>query len=153
MKHAILNRISQLFLIGFSCTYLALALQIPSSQLTLTTALSASSVPIFVGSLACVFSGWLLWSNGPQTDQANLHTLSWLRFFAFIVLMLLFTLSFTYLGFVISSSLFLFLGFTLLHPSSYWSHLLIAIAITASFWMLVSYALGLHLAPWPVFLS
>ena len=151
MNKPLLNRISHLFLLGFSCTYLALAFQIPSSQLTITTALSAGSVPIFVGCLACVFSGWLLWSSETVTDQAKIEPFAWLRFIAFVILMLLFTISFTYLGFLISCSLFLFSGISLLQPRNYKLHGIIAIAIATCFWLLVSALLGLHLAAWPVF--
>ena len=72
---------------------------------------------------------------------------NWVKAISLMVLMVAYGLSFTWLGFTISTILFLFAGIYLLGERRWTVLLPVSLILPIAFWALLTQALGIYLAP------
>ena len=85
-------------------------------------------------------------------EPFELKGLNWPLGFAFLVLMSVYGLTVRPVGFLLSTSLFLMIGFALLGERSILKLLLFSVPLVVAFWILMNYGLSVFIEPLPVFL-
>ena len=116
------------------------------------TGLNARSLPQFLAVLGLTLSLALVLFPTSHTRPAW-GISHWPLLFAFLLLMSLFGLAIRPLGFLISTSLFIFSGFALLGERSYLRLVTIPLAVAFAFWALMDLGLGVYVNPLPQFME
>ena len=86
-------------------------------------------------------------------ERLQISELNWPLGIAFLVLMSVYGLSVRPVGFLISTSLFLMIGFAMLGERNLLKLVLVAIPLVVAFWALMNYGLSVYVAPLPAFLG
>jgi putative tricarboxylic transport membrane protein len=87
-----------------------------------------------------------------NTERFTLKNLNWPLGLAFLILMSIYGLTVRPLGFLLSTSLFLMIGFTMLGERNVLKLVLVAVPLVISFWVLMNYGLSVFIEPFPFFL-
>ena len=132
-------------LLLFSSVYAYLTFAIPLLP-QFTDVFNARSMPGALGILGIALSLALLTRRGPRAGVERLH---WGYGFVFLLLMSLYGLGLRPLGFILSTTLFLAVGFVVLGERRVLPIILVAGAVTVVFWTLMNFALGVYIARWP----
>lgn len=85
-------------------------------------------------------------------ERFTLKNLNWPLGLAFLALMSIYGLTVRPFGFLISTSLFLMIGFAMLGERNVIKLVLVAIPLVVSFWLLMNYGLSVFIEPFPFFL-
>ncbi len=139
------EQLGGLSLLLFSSVYCYLTFAIPLLP-QFTDVYNARSMPGALGVLGIVLSLGLLTRRGHPAGIERLH---WVHGLVFLLLMSLYGLSLRPLGFILSTVLFLIIGFFVLGERRWLPMCLVAGSVTAGFWLLMNFALGVYVAPWP----
>lgn len=140
------DQMGGLFLLVFSVTYAALIADIPTIQSN--ESLTARSMPIVLAALGILF-GLGLVARTRTTHFSPFAGLNLLLGTGFLLLMSAYALIIRPAGFILSTTLFLLVGFRLLGEQKWQKNLLIASLIVTLFWVLMSQGLGVYLPLWP----
>ena len=140
------EQLGGLSLLLFSSVYCYLTLSIPLLP-QFADVYNARSMPVALGVLGVLLSLALLTRRGSETGVERLH---WVHGFVFLLLMSLYGLSLRPVGFILSTVLFLTAGFYVLGERRALAMMLVAGSVTAGFWLLMNFVLGVYIAPWPV---
>ncbi len=140
------NRIGALLLLAFALAYLRQAFSIPLDP-TASEAFTPRTLPIGLASAMIVLAlvQLLLPRAGSDGLVASLRGFRWAPASGLVVLMLLYSLSFAYLGFAIASFLFLMLGFRVLGETRLVVGAAIAGGLVVFLWTLLTQAFGLYI--------
>lgn len=103
-------------------------------------------MPIFLASLGILFSLVLLTRRG---ELASFTNLNFGLGFAFVLLLIAYSISLRTIGFLVSTLIFLFIGFWLLGERQLVKNAIVATAVSVVFWLIMSELLGVYLPPWP----
>lgn len=140
------NRIGALLLLVFALAYLRQSFSIPLDP-TASESFTPRTLPVGLASamilLACV--QLLLPSAGSDGLVASLRGFRWAPAVGLVVLMLLYSLSFSVLGFAIASFLFLMLGFRVLGETRLVVGAAIAGGLVLFLWVMLTQAFGLYI--------
>ncbi len=85
-------------------------------------------------------------------ERLNLSQLNWPLGLAFLALMSVYGLTVRPAGFLLSTSLFLMIGFAMLGERSIIKLLLVSVPLVVAFWVLMNYGLSFFIEPLPSFL-
>lgn len=85
-------------------------------------------------------------------ERIALRALNWQLGLAFLALMSIYGLSVRPAGFLLSTSIFLIIGFAMLGERSIIKLLLVSIPLVVAFWALMNYGLNVFVEPLPFFL-
>ncbi len=140
------NRIGALLLLAFALAYLRQAFSIPLDP-TASEAFTPRTLPMGLASAMIVLALVLLLLPRAGSDGlvASLRGFRWAPACGLVVLMLLYSLSFAYLGFAIASFLFLMLGFRVLGETRLVVGAAIAGGLVVFLWTLLTQAFGLYI--------
>lgn len=143
--------VGPLIVLAFCLVYGAFALQIEMFPGQEDEAFTPRTLPIGLTILGIVLSLVLLFQamrggSGPKLGEM-LGGLDWWRTAALIVLMALYGLLITPLGFIVSTILFLTSGFMVLGERRPLVLLLAAVPLVVVFWALMTRGLGVYLEP------
>ncbi len=140
------NRIGALLLLAFALAYLRQAFSIPLDP-TASEAFTPRTLPMGLASAMIVLALVLLLLPRAGSDGlvASLRGFRWAPASGLVVLMLLYSLSFAYLGFAIASFLFLMLGFRVLGETRLVVGAAIAGGLVVFLWTLLTQAFGLYI--------
>ncbi len=140
------NRIGALLLLAFALAYLRQAFSIPLDP-TASEAFTPRTLPMGLASAMIVLAlvQLLLPRAGSDGLVASLRGFRWAPASGLVVLMLLYSLSFAYLGFAIASFLFLMLGFRVLGETRLVVGAAIAGGLVVFLWTLLTQAFGLYI--------
>ena len=109
-------------------------------------------MPVFLTAIGVALS--LILALFPSArDSAPLGQTNWLTLATFLVLMSLFGVALQPLGFLLSTSIFLLIGFVLLGERRVARLAVIPLGVALGFWAVMDLGLGVYISPLPEFAS
>ncbi|XOV84933.1 MAG: tripartite tricarboxylate transporter TctB family protein [bacterium] len=148
------DRIGGCIVLTFCCGYGLLALEIPTTTTQLGSAFTARTMPLALAVIGVVLSLALVLfpdKSARTTDasRSGPELLNWRKAMAFIVLMSLYGLSIRPAGFIVTTVVFLAMGFWLLGERKVITLLVLPAVVATLLWYLLSELLGVYIAPGP----
>jgi putative tricarboxylic transport membrane protein len=145
-----------LFFLLLSIGYGTLAFQIPLIFLSQGETFNARSMPYGLAATGVVLSLLILIlppvdAKKATTFRQALSGLDWLRAVYLIVLMVIYSLAISWIGFIVASIIFLMAGFYILGERNIKLILLASIPLVIVLWLLLSKILGMYIAPGELF--
>ena len=142
------DRIGALLLLAFSLVYGYLSQSIRLLPFQQNVAFHARTMPEILTVLAVVLA-LLLLLMPPSQEKLSLSGLKLGKGLLFLVLMSIYGLTLRPLGFIISTSLFLIIGYALLGERRPLPLLLASVPLVVVFWLLMTKGLDVFIEPWP----
>ena len=142
------DRIGALLLLAFSLIYGYLSQSIRLLPFQQNVAFHARTMPEILTVLAVVLA-LLLLLMPPSQDKLSLSGLKLGKGLLFLLLMSIYGLTLRPLGFIISTSLFLIIGYALLGERRPLPLLLASVPLVVVFWLLMTKGLDVFIEPWP----
>ena len=145
-----------LILLMFSIAYGLLAFKIPLTLLAQRETFNARTMPFALGIIGTVLSFLILVLPSGQTDKEDnvkdaFRGLDWPSVGLLIGMMIFYSITLRFLGFVISSTIFLVGGFYILGERRIWLLLIGSVPLVLFIWFLMSRLLGMYIAPGEIF--
>ena len=145
------------FFLILSVIYGILAFDIPLTFVGEDDVFTARTLPYALSLCGIVISSLILLLPSKRTDKKTpMHEafrgLDWNRVIQLAVLMILYGLTIKWLGFLLSTNLFLIGGYWILGERRIKVLLLASIPVVIAFWLLMTKVLGVYLAPGELFL-
>ena len=145
-----------LILLTFSIAYGLLAFKIPLTLLAQRETFNARTMPFALGIIGTVLSFLILVLPSGQTDEEDnvkdaFRGLDWPSVGLLIGIMIFYSMTLRFLGFVISSTIFLVGGFYILGERRIWLLLIGSVPLVLFIWFLMSRLLGMYIAPGEIF--
>lgn len=150
------DKFGALILLTFSIAYGLLANSIPLTFISQRETFNARTMPFALGIIGTILSFLILVvPSGETGDKASLKAafrgLDWPRVGLLVGMMTFYGLTLRFLGFVISSVLFLIGGFSILGERRIWMLLVGSVPLVLFIWFLMSRILGMFIAPGEIF--
>ena len=145
------ERIGALFFLLLSILYGYMAGQIklyPGDELDPMT---ARTLPLVLSGLGIVFSLVLLATGNHERRDGNVFALNWKPVILLMLLSLAYGFALDWLGFLVSTTLFLMAGFRILGENSIKKIVLVAVPFVFIFWFGLTQMLDIYLAPGRIF--
>lgn len=137
-------------MLAFCIGYFFLVYRIPLLPFQANQAFTARTMPQALSILGIVLS--LLLIVKPSSDaRPQVEGFHWLQGVLICVTMVAYGLTVRPMGFLITTTLFLIAGFTILGERRWWIILFASVPIVVFFWVLMAQVLGVYVAPWPEF--
>lgn len=150
------EKVGALIMLLFSIAYGILATKIPLTFLAQQETFTSRTMPYALSVIGSLLSLSILVL--PTTDPSGKSTLSeetagmdWPTAILLVVLMFGYGLTMKWLGFIIASIVFLLIGFWILGERRVMLMLLTAVPLVLVLWGLMSYLLGVYIAPGEIF--
>ena len=145
-----------LILLTFSIAYGLLAFKIPLTLLAQRETFNARTMPFALGIIGTLLSFLILVLPSDQTDEEDkvkdaFRGLDWPRVGLLIGIMIFYSITLRFLGFVISSIIFLVSGFYILGERRIWLLFIGSVPLVLFIWFLMSRILGMYIAPGEIF--
>ena len=150
------DRAVALVITAFCLGYATQALQYPLLPHEQYMDFRPNTMPIGLAILGIFLSLWVVInpggdSTGMSKDADGWRNFDYKRVAGFIILMVAYSLTLRLAGFLLSTTLFLFIGTKLLGEKRNLLPLILSMFSSAVVWVLVDYLLGIHLRPLPFF--
>jgi len=150
------DKIGALFFLVLSLFYGLATLAIPLNVMARTAVFTARTVPFALAVGGIIISLLILIlpsidADGKNSVTRTLRGLKWKPVVSLLALMIFYSLIIKLAGFIISTSLFLIVGFRILGEKRIKILLLASIPFVVLFWFLISKILGVYLEPGSVF--
>jgi putative tricarboxylic transport membrane protein len=145
------ERIGALFFLVLSIVYGYLAYQIRLYPGDEYEAMTARTLPFVLSGLGILFSLVLLATGKRQDHVAGIAGLDWKPVILLMLLSLVYGLALDWLGFLVSTTLFLIAGFCILGETRPKILLLVAVPFVFIFWFGLTQMLDIYLAPGRIF--
>ncbi len=145
------ERIGAMFFLVLSIVYGYLAFQIklyPGDELD---AMTARTLPFFLSGMGILFSLVLLGTGNQEDHGSNIAGLEWKPVILLMLLSLVYGFALDWLGFLISTTLFLIAGFWILGEKRPKILLMVAVPFVFIFWFGLTQMLEIYLAPGRIF--
>ena len=146
------DRIGGLFLLIFSIAYALLSQKIHLLPFQSTSAFHARTMPEMLSVMAISLSVLVILFPGTQ-EAPRFAGLNWRLGFAFLALMSAYGFLVRPMGFMLATSLFLMIGFSLLGERKLWRLIAVAVPMVVGFWILMTQGLDVFIEPLPYFLK
>jgi putative tricarboxylic transport membrane protein len=145
-----------LILLAFSLAYGIAATQIPLTFIAMKESFNARTMPYALSIIGILLSTAILIlpasaGEGKERFTEVFKGLDWTRVGLLVAIMIFYGLTLRFLGFVISSTLFLLGGFYILGERRKWLLLLGSVPLVLFIWFLMSKILGMYIAPGEIF--
>jgi len=145
-----------LILLTFSIAYGLLAYKIPLTLLAQRETFNARTMPFALGIIGTLLSFLILVLPSGRTDEEDnvkdaFRGLDWPSVGFLIGMMIFYSITLRFLGFVISSTIFLVGGFYILGERRIWLLLIGSVPLVLFIWFLMSRILGMYIAPGEIF--
>ena len=145
-----------LILLTFSIAYGVLAYKIPLTLLAQRETFNARTMPFALGIIGTLLSFLILVLPSGRTDEEEkvkdaFRGLDWPSTGLLIGMMIFYSITLRFLGFVISSTIFLVGGFCILGERRSWLLLIGSVPLVLFIWFLMSRILGMYIAPGEIF--
>jgi putative tricarboxylic transport membrane protein len=145
-----------LILLTFSIAYGLLAFEIPLTLLAQRETFNARTMPFALGLIGTLLSFLILVLPSGQTDEEDnvkdaFRGLDWPSVGLLIGMMIFYSITLRFLGFVISSTIFLVGGFYILGERRVWLLFIGSLPLVLFIWFLMSRILGMYIAPGEIF--
>ena len=145
-----------LILLTFSIAYGLLAFKVPLTFLAQRETFNARTMPFALGIIGTLLSFLILVLPSGQTDEEEkvkdaVRGLDWPSVALLLGIMIFYSITLRFLGFVISSIIFLVSGFYILGERRIWLLFIGSIPLVLFIWFLMSRILGMYIAPGEIF--
>jgi len=139
-------RVGSLLLILFSLFYLRYIYDIPVDTQFGETTISARTLPMGLAVLMIIFSlvQFFVGEDGPAISD-SVKGYHWRTTISLCLLMLVYSLAFSFLGFVLSTLTFLLVGFYILGERRWKLSISVAFGLTLFMWAVLTQLLDLYL--------
>ena len=146
------NSIGSIFFLFFSCFYFFHVFSIkklPGNQFEVMT---ASTFPYYIGLSGIVLSVIMLLlsfkdTNNEKISLVYLKNLDIKTTFYFVALMIFYGFTIRTLGFIISTIIFLSIGFLILKEKNLTRIFIVSVGVSVGFYLLLNNALGVYIDP------
>lgn len=150
------EKVGALVIFLFSAAYGLLARNIPLSFLSQQEVFTARTMPYGLAVIGIVLAFFILVlptvdPEGKKSLSETTKGMDWSTAIQLVVLMLIFGLIMKWLGFILSSILFLLAGFWVLGERRIKLMLFSALLLVAVLWFIMAFLLGVYLAPGEIF--
>ena len=150
------DKAGALILLTFSIAYGLLAYKIPLTLLAQRETFNARTMPFALGIIGTLLSFFILVLPSGQTDEEDnvkdaFRGLDWPSVGFLIGMMIFYSITLRFLGFVISSTIFLVGGFYILGERRIWLLFIGSVPLVLFIWFLMSRILGMYIAPGEIF--
>ena len=150
------DKAGALILLTFSIAYGLLAFKVPLTFLGQREAFNARTMPFALGIIGALLSFLILVLPSGKTDEGEtvkdaFKGLDWIRVGLLVGIMIFYSITLRFLGFVISSIIFLIGGFCILGERRIWLIFLGSVPLVLFIWFLMSRILGMYIAPGEIF--
>jgi putative tricarboxylic transport membrane protein len=150
------DKAGALILLTFSIAYELLAFKVPLTLLGQREAFNARTMPFALGIIGTLLSFLILVLPAGGTDKQEkvkdvFRGLDWSSVGLLIGIMIFYSLTLRFLGFVISSIIFLVCGFFILGERRIWLLFVSSVPLVLFIWFLMSRILGMYIAPGEIF--
>jgi len=145
------ERIGAMFFLVLSIVYGYLAYQIKLFPGDEYEAMTARTLPFFLSGMGVLFSLVLLATGNGQDRDGNIAGLDWKPVILLMLLALAYGFALDWLGFLVSTTLFLIAGFWVLGEKRPKILLLVAVPFVFIFWFGLTQMLDIYLAPGRIF--
>ena len=122
------------------------ASEVPLDFWSQQEAFNARSLPLMIAAAGSLVSILLILSPAERTDWDDIKNLSWMPGLMLVALLAAYSLSLEFLGFILSTVLFLVGGFATLGERKPMRMVLVAIPLAVCFWLMLD-LLGVRLGP------
>jgi putative tricarboxylic transport membrane protein len=145
-----------LILLMFSIAYGLLAFKVPLTFLAQRETFNARTMPFALGIIGALLSFLILVLPSGKTDEEGkvkdaFRGLDWPSVGLLIGIMIFYSITLRFLGFVISSIIFLVGGFYILGERRIWLLFISSVPLVLFIWFLMSRILGMYIAPGEIF--
>jgi putative tricarboxylic transport membrane protein len=145
-----------LILLTFSIVYGLLAFKVPLTLLAQRETFNARTMPFALGIIGTFLSLLILVLPSGQTDEEEkvkdaFRGLDWASVALLLGIMIFYSITLRFLGFVISSIIFLVGGFCILGERRIWLLFIGSVPLVLFIWFLMSRILGMYIAPGEIF--
>jgi putative tricarboxylic transport membrane protein len=145
-----------LILLMFSIAYGLLAFKVPLTFLAQRETFNARTLPFVLGIIGAILSLLILVLPSGKTDEEvkvkdAFRGLDWSSVGFLIGIMIFYSITLRFLGFVISSIIFLVSGFYILGERRIWLLFIGSVPLVLFIWFLMSRILGMYIAPGEIF--
>lgn len=150
------EKLGTLVMLLFSMAYGLLALKIPLSFMAQNEFFTSRTMPYALAVLGFILSLLILLlptvdPEGKKTLKEETHGMDWKKAILLVVAMIIYGLVMKWLGFIISSIVFLMIGFYVLGERKLKRMALAAIPLVILLWFIMSSLLGVYIAPGELF--
>jgi len=145
------SRLGSLFFLLFSLFYFYKSFDIHLMSSALYESMTARTFPYYLGLFGILVSSLMLLFSFIKKDKEdlfdweNLKTFDFKKGFYFILAMIFYGFTIRTLGFIISTILFLIIGFLILGERSIKVILLTSLGVSIVFWFLLTQVLGVYI--------
>lgn len=150
------DKVGAIFLLMFSIAYGLLAFQVPLTFISQQESFNARTMPFALGIIGSILSFLILVLPSEKTGEdadlkAAFQGLDWPRVGLLVAAMVFYGMTLRFLGFVISSIIFLVSGFYILGERRVWMLFVGSVPLVLFIWFLMSRILGMYIAPGEIF--
>jgi putative tricarboxylic transport membrane protein len=150
------EKVGALVMLLFSMAYGLLALKIPLSFLAQNEFFTSRTMPYALAVLGVLLALLILVfpttaPEGKRSLREETHGMDWKTAILLVVGMIAYGLTMKWIGFIISSILFLLVGFYILGERRIKRMLLASIPLVVMLWFIMSSLLGVYIAPGELF--
>jgi len=150
------DKAGALILLTFSIAYGLLAFKVPLTLLGQRETFNARTMPFALGIIGTLLSFLILVLPSGKTDEEGnvkdaFRGLDWSSVGLLIGIMIFYSVTLRFLGFVISSIIFLMGGFYILGERRIWLLFVGSAPLVLFIWFLMSRILGMYIAPGEIF--
>ena len=150
------EKLGALVMLLFSMAYGLLALKIPLSFLAQNEFFTSRTMPYALAVLGVLLALLILVfpttaPEGKRSLREETHGMDWKTAILLVVGMIAYGLTMKWIGFIISSILFLLVGFYILGERRIKRMLLASIPLVVMLWFIMSSLLGVYIAPGELF--
>jgi putative tricarboxylic transport membrane protein len=150
------EKVGALVMLLFSMAYGLLALKIPLSFLAQNEFFTSRTMPYALAVLGVLIALLILVfptvdPEGKRSLREETHGMDWKTAILLVVGMIAYGLTMKWIGFIISSILFLLVGFYILGERRIKRMLLASIPLVVMLWFIMSSLLGVYIAPGELF--
>jgi putative tricarboxylic transport membrane protein len=115
-------------------------------------AFTARTMPTALVAIGIALSAFLVIRPG-SSGRPQLRGLDWKRVGFFLVWMSIYGFTVRTFGFLLSTTIFLAVGFAVLGERRIWMLAAVSVPLVVLFWVLMTQGLDVYIAPWPAALS
>ncbi len=147
------NKMGNFLLLAFSVFYIINMSAIADDPTQLNNIFTAKTLPLILSILSisiCILK-LILNNDKEESISESVKNYRWKLMISLLVLMLLYALLFSWLGFLLSTFFFLFIGFVILEEKRYLKAAFIAFIIDAFMWSVLSLGFELQLERGDIF--
>ena len=150
------EKVGALLMLLFSMAYGLLTFRIPLSFMAQNETFTSRTMPYALAAMGIILSLLILVlptvdPEGKRTLKEETHGMDWRKAILLVVAMIIYGLVMKWIGFIISSILFLLFGFYILGERRIKRMLLASIPLVTLLWFVMSSLLGVYIAPGEIF--